>query len=72
VFIIAGYNTHQYETSMMYETHTIVATPSLAGCSIISSPSTYDGIGANEYIEWKSKIDNILYNVVCMNEEKLL
>jgi len=56
---MANYNTHQYETSMMHETHTIAATPSLVGRSILSSLPTYDGIGADEYIEWESKIDNI-------------
>jgi hypothetical protein len=56
---MVGYNTCQYETSMMNETCTIVTTPSLAGRSILSSPPTYDGFGAEEYIEWESKIDNI-------------
>jgi hypothetical protein len=43
----------------MHETRTIAATPSLADRSIFSSLPTYDGIGADEYIEWESKIDNI-------------
>jgi hypothetical protein len=44
---------------MMHEPHTIAATPPPTGRSILSSPPTYDGIGADEYIEWESKIDNI-------------
>jgi len=44
---------------MMHETRTIAATPCLVGHSILSSPPIYDGIGADEYIEWESKIDNI-------------
>jgi len=56
---MVGYNTHQYETSMMHETRTIVATPSLTGHSILSSLPTYDDIGVDDYIEWESKIDNI-------------
>jgi len=56
---MAGYNTHQYETTMMHETRTIAATSSLVGRSILSSPPTYDGIGVDEYIECESKIDNI-------------
>ena len=48
---ITGYNTYRYETSMMYEPRTIAATPP-ASQSILSSPPTYDGIGADEYIEW--------------------
>ena len=43
----------------MYETCTIAVTPPSIGCSILSSPPTYDGIGADEYIEWETKIDNI-------------
>ena len=56
---MTGYNTYRYETSMMYEPCTIAATPPLTGQSILSSPPTYDGIGADEYIEWETKIDNI-------------
>ena len=56
---MTGYNTYRYETSMMHEPRTIAATPPPAGQSILSSPPTYDGIGADEYIEWKTKIDNI-------------
>jgi hypothetical protein len=44
---------------MMHEPRTIAATPPFVGHSILSSSPTYDGIGANEYIEWASKIDNI-------------
>ena len=44
---------------MMHEPCTIAATPPLAGQSILSSPPTYDGIGADEYIEWETKIENI-------------
>ena len=44
---------------MMHEPRTIVATPPPAGQSILSSPPIYDGIGADEYIEWETKIDNI-------------
>ena len=44
---------------MMHEPRTIAATPPPAGQSILSSLPTYDGIGADEYIEWKTKIDNI-------------
>ena len=55
---------------MMYEPRTIAATPPPAGQSILSSPPTYDGIGADEYIEWETKIDNILHKVICANREK--
>ena len=44
---------------MMHEPRTIPATPPSAGQSIISSPPTYDGISADEYIEWETKINNI-------------
>ena len=44
---------------MMLEPRTIAATPPTTGQSILSSLPTYDGIGADEYIEWKTKIDNI-------------
>ena len=44
---------------MMYEPRTIAATPPSIGQSILSSSPTYDGIGADEYIEWETKIDNI-------------
>ena len=44
---------------MMHEPRTIVATPPSIGQYILSSPPTYDGIGADEYIEWETKIDNI-------------
>jgi len=53
------YKTHQYETSMKHETRTVAGTPSLASRSILSFSPAYNGIGADEYIEWKSKIDNI-------------
>ena len=43
-----GYNTYRYETSMMYEPRTIAATPPPICQSILSSPPTYDGIGADE------------------------
>ena len=56
---MTGYNMYRYETSMMHEPHTIAATPPLIGQSILSSPPTYDDIGADEYIEWETKIDNI-------------
>ena len=54
-----GYNTYRYETLMMHDPRTIAATPPPVGQSILSSLPTYDGIGANEYIEWKTKMDNI-------------
>jgi hypothetical protein len=44
---------------MVHEPHTIVGTPPPACQSILSSWPTYDGIGADEYIEWETKIDNI-------------
>jgi hypothetical protein len=56
---MTGYKTHRYETTMMHEPSTIAATPPSVGRSILSSPPTYDGVGADEYIEWESKIDNI-------------
>ena len=59
--------THRYETLTMHETRIVAATPPPADRSILSSLPTYDGIGVDEYIEWESKIDNILYNVVCVN-----
>ena len=40
---------------MMHEPRTIAATPPPAGQSILSSPSTYDGIGVDEYISGKLK-----------------
>jgi hypothetical protein len=48
---MTGYNTRRYDTSKIHETRTIAAAPSSAGQSILSSPPTYDGIGADEYIE---------------------
>ena len=45
---MTGYNTYRYETSMIHEPRTIVATPPPVGQSILSSPPTYDGIGADE------------------------
>jgi hypothetical protein len=51
MFTMTGYNTHRYETTMMHEQHIIAATPPSAGRSILSSPPTYDGVGADEYIE---------------------
>ena len=48
---MTGYNTYRYETSMMYEPCIIAATPPPIGQSILSSLPTYDGIGADEYIE---------------------
>ena len=55
---MTGYNTHGYETSKIHETHSMAVTPSV-GHSIFSSPPTYDGIGADEYIQWEVAIDNI-------------
>jgi len=66
---MAGYNTHHYEKSMMHETHTIAATPFLVGHFIISSLPTYEGIGADKYIELESKIDNI-FAQSCMCEQR--
>jgi hypothetical protein len=48
---MTGYNTYRHETSMVHEPHTIAGTPPPAGRSILSSWPTYDGIGADEYIE---------------------
>jgi hypothetical protein len=62
---MAGYDTHQYET------YTIAATPSLTGRSILSSPPTYDGIGADEYIEWGSKIDNVFAQCRMCEQRKI-
>ena len=45
---MTGYNTYRNETSMMHEPRTIAATPPPVGQSILSSPPTYDGIGADE------------------------
>ena len=67
---MTGYNTHGYETSKIHETHSMAVTPSV-GHSIFSSPPTYDGIGADKYIEWEVAIDNIFHNVECVNGEKL-
>jgi len=67
---MAGYNTHQYETSMMHETRTIAATPSVAGRSILSSPPTYYGIGVDEY-KWESKIDNIFAQCRMCEQKKI-
>ena len=44
---------------MMHEPRTTAATPPPVGQSIFSSPPTYDGIGADEYMEWEITIDNI-------------
>ena len=67
---MTGYNTHGYETSKIHETHSMAVTPSV-GHSIFSSPPTYDGIGADKYIEWEVAIDNIFHNIECVNAEKL-
>jgi hypothetical protein len=56
---MTGYNTRRYDTSKIYETRTIAAAPPSVAQSILSSPPTYDGIGADEYIKWENKIDNI-------------
>ena len=66
---MTGYNTHQYETSKLHETRTIATTPPPAGRSIHSSPTYFDGIGADEYIEWESKIDNF-FAQCCMCERR--
>jgi hypothetical protein len=60
---MAGYNNHRYETSTMHETCIIAATPPPAGRSILSFSPTYVGIGADEYIEWESKINNIFFTM---------
>ena len=52
---MTGYNMYRYETSMMHEPCTIAAIPPPAGQSILSSPPIYDGIGADDYIEWETK-----------------
>ena len=54
----------------MNEPHTIAATPPPTGQSILSSPSTYDGIGADEYIEWETKIDNIFFTKIYVRTEE--
>ena len=43
----------------MDETGTIATTSPPAGHSILSFSPTYDGIGADEYMEWEITIDNI-------------
>ena len=68
---MTGYNTYRYETSMMHEPRTIAATPPPAGQSILSSPPTYDGIGADEYIEWETKIDNIFTQIYMCERRKI-
>ena len=55
---------------MMHEPRTIAATPPPAGQSILSSPPTYDGIGADEYIEWETKIDNIFCTKLYVRTEE--
>ena len=55
----------------MYETCTIAVTPPSIGCSILSSPPTYDGIDADEYIEWESKIDNIFAQCRMCEQRKI-
>jgi hypothetical protein len=66
---MTGYNTRRYDTSKIHETCTIAAAPPSAGQSILSSPPTYDEIGADEYIEWENKIDNI-FAQCCMYERR--
>ena len=55
---------------MMHEPRTIVATSPPVGQSILSSPPTYDGIGADEYIEWETKIDNIFCTKLYVRTEE--
>jgi hypothetical protein len=68
---MTGYNIHRYETTMMHEPRTIAATPPSAGRSILSSPPTYDGVGADEYIAWESKIDNIFTHCYMCERRKI-
>ena len=56
---------------MTHEPRTIAATPPPAGQSILSSPPTYDGIGADEYIEWETKIDNIFAQIYMREWRKI-
>jgi hypothetical protein len=56
---------------VVHEPHTIAGTPPPAGRSILSSWPTYDGIGANEYIEWETKIDNIFAKCTMCEQWKI-
>jgi hypothetical protein len=44
--------------------HITVATSTHGGHYILSSLPTYDGIGADEYIAWELKIDNIFAQIL--------
>jgi hypothetical protein len=55
---MTGYNTHRTESTKMHEAHSTTAVATTSSVSR-SSPPTYDGIGAEEYIKWETKIDNI-------------
>ena len=68
---MTGYNTYRYETSMMHEPCTIAVAPPSTCHAILSSPPTYDGIGANEYIEWETKIDNIFAQCYMCERRKI-
>ena len=68
---MTGYNTHQYETSKMHEPRTIAAATPSTCRAILSSLPTYDGIGANEYIEWETKIDNIFAQCYMCEQRKI-
>ena len=67
---MTGYNTHQYETSKMHEPRTTAAAPPTYH-AILSFPPTYDGIGADEYIEWETKIDNIFVQCYMCERRKI-
>ena len=56
---------------MMHEPCTIAATPIPAGQSILASPSIYDGIGVDEYIEWETKIYNIFAQSYMCERKKI-
>jgi len=68
---MTGYNIYRYETLLMHEPCTIAAIPPPTGQSILSSPPIYDGIGADEYIEWETKIDNIFVQCYMCERRKI-
>ena len=50
---------------------TMAAAPPSTCRAILSSPLTYDDIGADEYIEWETKIDNIFAQCYMCEQRKI-
>ena len=47
------------EKKKLLESHTTTATCSPTCCNLLSSPPSYDGFGAEEYIDWQIAIDKM-------------